>query len=335
MCQTMSCDNSLVMDALKESGTTTDLMELMTCLDVSNCVVKLLDYSRSGASKPGLDPENDLLYIVQELGGVSLEDKLADRDMCDTFTARGSQRIDTTEIKDMFWSLVCITWGLHVCGYVHMDIKPKNIVLFPACDGKPAHWKLIDLDGAIAIEEKIPVNECCFTLVYMPPELAEATCKDKPAKSPKSKKSKSSENVTVSRLMDVWSVAMCVLHAIFATPVLEPWMLEWREETGDDTKFLKWLAKHDSDPIIDGDMKTYISGMDGQMCALLEGMLKKDPKHRFCIARCLADSVFQEHRNQLLHHYGNFLSLDEKTLGDMEDSRRKSQKHKSKSCEVM
>lgn len=64
----------------------------------------------------------------------------------------------------------CITNGLadmHHAGYVHTDVKPKNVVRF-------AHlWKVIDLDSARKIGDPLTLR---FTPHYCPPEMAAKKC---------------------------------------------------------------------------------------------------------------------------------------------------------------
>merc|ERR1712176_1433602 len=85
-------------------------------------------------------------------------------------------------------------------------------------------WKLIDLDGAVHTSNSVPLNKVTFTPHYMPPELARALLEKR-------------EELVTSRLMDVWSVGLCAMEAIFLQPVLAPFYEEWKKETGTDSKF--------------------------------------------------------------------------------------------------
>jgi len=281
-----SCDNELILEELKRSldaEQALNLRQLMSQLDVSRCFVRLLDHSRDELGDPGVDGGSGCLYIIQELGSHSMEEEL------ETRKSRGEEGMAPNELKDLLWALVCITWGLHICGYVHMDIKPMNVVRFKSV-GTAVQWKLIDLDGALPAYQQIPlsVKEVCYTPVFMPPELARAMQNDHEG------------SVSASRLMDVWSVAMCVMQAIFQVPVLEPWYTEWYKETGDGDKFIRWLADYSTEPIISGDLEEHLKSIDPMLCSILADMLKKDPNKRPCIARCLTHECFVQHRKKLL-----------------------------------
>merc|ERR1719401_956739 len=123
-----------------------------------------------------------------------------------------------------------------------MDIKPMNIVRFSPEQGKnnnKPQWKLIDLDGALRTGIEVSVSSVIATPQYMPPELAMA-CTSHTTGTVLD--SSDSRILKLSRLMDVWSVGMCAIEAIFLTPVLDPWYQEWLQETGNDNKFLEWLS---------------------------------------------------------------------------------------------
>ena len=71
---------------------------------------------------------------LMELGQESLESRLE-------AAASSSQRLSVNDLKNVHWSLVSIVCGLHSAGFVHLDIKPSNIVRFGEA------WKLINFDG--------------------------------------------------------------------------------------------------------------------------------------------------------------------------------------------
>mmetsp|Transcript_11254 Transcript_11254/g.30623 ORF Transcript_11254/g.30623 Transcript_11254/m.30623 type:complete len:422 (-) Transcript_11254:133-1398(-) len=290
-------------------------------IDTKCCYVKLLDHSRMASGMPGPDEHEQLLFLVMELGDESLEERLRN------YRDRG-KTLSVEELRELQWALACIVWGLHAVGFVHMDIKPQNIMRFHV-DGHD-QWKLIDLDGAIETGSDRRLEECTFTPEYMPPELAKAWTT--------LRKGGPAATITMSRLMDVWSIGMCSLEAIFLQPVLRPWYDEWRKETGCDSKFYKWLADYDTEPILHGDMHDMIAGIDADMCKLLETMLAKDPDKRSSIAECLTHVWFQpehaklvgclrERRQSLLPNLSHTIS-EKEPVG----SRRSS---KTKMCAVM
>mmetsp|Transcript_20906 Transcript_20906/g.60314 ORF Transcript_20906/g.60314 Transcript_20906/m.60314 type:complete len:429 (+) Transcript_20906:155-1441(+) len=254
-------------------------------LDVRCCFVKLLDYSKTEGGKPGLDPADDVLFLVFELGDESLEETIT------SLSGQGST-LPLKELRKIQWTLVSMVWGLHAAGYVHLDIKPKNVMRFGT--GSSAQWKLIDLDGAVPSGSTQPVRSLTFTPEYMPPELASALLSA--VSSPVGKVA----TIVTSRLMDVWSVGMCMLEVVFLQPVLAPFYKEWNQETGNDMKYFRWLSDMDSEPIISGDMMSHIVAIHPDMADLLADMLNREPRQRCSIGRCLTHKWFDPVREKTM-----------------------------------
>jgi len=259
-------------------------------LDVRDCFVRLLDYSKTDSGEPGLDAEDEVLFLVFELGDESLEDKLL-------ALSEDGETLTIDELRALQWTLVSIVWGLHAAGYVHLDIKPKNVMSFEI-DGRE-QWKLIDLDGAVPSGSKQNLKALTYTPEYMPPELAHACYSASLVTSSSGGRASQLPMLTMSRLMDVWSVGICALEAIFLQPVLRPFYNDWIEETGSDLKFYQWLGDYKSDPIVAEDMKEYIAG------------IHQDPSQRFSIGQCVSHAWFEPVRRTLMSE----LNLDQ-PLGD-------------------
>jgi len=174
-------------------------------------------------------------------------------------------------------------WALHTIGFVHLDVKPENIMLFRGPAGQE-QWKLIDVDGAVPTGSAI-LPTVCFSPMYMSPELARFMLASKANKV-------GAEEEATSRLMDVWSTGMVAIETMFLRPVLEPWYVQWKEDTGSSSQFFKWLADNGNEAIVSGDMHGFIHGIDADLCDLLEGMLSRDPQNRRCMAQCLIHPYF-------------------------------------------
>mmetsp|Transcript_59286 Transcript_59286/g.166929 ORF Transcript_59286/g.166929 Transcript_59286/m.166929 type:complete len:503 (+) Transcript_59286:133-1641(+) len=284
---TVSFKRTLLKDDLEDLGAYSfpSADSLIGHMDFRCCFVEILGFSRDDKGAPGLDEESNSLFVIFELGEESLEDRLQE---CE----KHGRPLAVPELRSLHWALVSIVCGLHSQGFVHGDIKPNNIVRFPPSNGRP-QWKLIDLDSAMKTGSHVHFSELSFTKTYMPPELAESYLKAIVDR-------RSDGRLCLSRLMDIWSVGMCAMEAIFLRPVLGPWYSEWRKETGNDVKFLTWLADKDAEPIISGDMRDALTVIDEDMCDMMEGMLVKDPLDRACIAECLTHRWFEPVRTEIL-----------------------------------
>jgi len=262
-------------------------------MDFTGCFVNILGYSRDSLGAPGMDVESESLFLVYELGQESLQDRLM-RCSSEGRTLRPS------ELRRLQWDLVTIVCGLHSQGFVHLDIKPPNIVRFRRENGE-SRWKLIDLDGAMKTGTTVPLDALSVTKHYMSPELASAYLRaTQRERLSMESPSRASQGLQLSRLMDVWSVGMCALEAIFLTPVLGPWYAEWKKETGNDMKFMMWLADLSAEPIVSGDMQEALATMDPDMCDVLQGMLAKDTADRYSITACLTHQWFEPIRKEIL-----------------------------------
>ncbi|CAE7548948.1 CPK34 [Symbiodinium natans] len=283
--------------------------ELIRKIDFSSCFVSVVSFSKDEHDNPGLDSESESLFIVFELGGESLEDRLVRY-------AEEGRKLSADEHRSLQWALVSIVFGLHTLGYVHLDIKPANIVSFDVGDRKE-QWKLIDLDGALCSGKPTLLKDCVTTLQYTSPELAgtflsmQVCAHDKFGRPRRGKEDPDNQLIKLSRLMDVWSVGMCAMEAIFLVPILMPWYDEWLSETGTEEKFLKWLADYYTEPIITGDLQAALQEIDKDMCSFLEGMLQKDPAKRFSIIECINHTWFQKIRHSHLEDLAGILERSE------------------------
>jgi len=324
-------NDSIMREVARSLGDVCDdhtFYELVACMDIRRCFAQLLDYSKDEDLEPGVEPGTGELWIVQELGSESLEQEIERR-------SETGDQMTAPALLDLAWSLLCITWGLHMCGFVHMDIKPMNIVRVAGqgegdeADETQVAWKLIDLDGAMPAHSPVGMDsdKVCFTPVFMPPELARMM-------------SGNTETIQASRLMDVWSVGMCIMQAIFGVPVLEPWFQEWADETGGNAKFFEWLGDYDTEPIVHGDMEKHLRSISPGLNTILKNMLRKDPEQRFCSARCLMHPTFRQHRRKLLRADSAIQEWMEvrKSLPEVRDYFGEAdgkQAHRSKACSVM
>lgn len=269
ICQTAAIEKNWTTD---ENGLAVHPDSPLNKIDTVCCFVRLLAHSEQ-SNMPGLDMESEKLWLAFEMGTQSLEERLEEH------AAQGTM-LPAEELRQVQWSLVSMVCGLHAAGYVHMDLKPANIVRF----GKI--WKLIDFDGAVKTGTVISLKEMCISPCYMPPEIAKMLIDER-------------KEMQVSRLMDVWSIGLCAMEAIFMQPVMRPWYTEWFEETGSERKYLEWLSDFEAKPdLFADDMTEAMRQIDPDMSELLQGMLTKDPNKRMDIAQCLIHPWFSDIRSR-------------------------------------
>jgi len=262
-------------------------------VDLRRCFAELISHSVDKDGKPGPDAITGSLFIVTDIGEENLADRLAER-------ADDDRSFEMEELRELHWSLVTIVCGLHAAGFVHLDIKPLNIMRFGP-QGSPFPWRLIDFDGCVRTQTVVPSEKVLVTPWYMAPEIAEMQVRrykqrdDNPKEDPQ---------ITVSRLMDVWSVGMCALEAVFLQPVLKPFFDEWNDtkrassDLNGCSKFFDWLQDCQK-PVMDADMCEAIGSMDKDLAMMLQGMLSKDPSKRNSISECLLAKWFEPVRHRL------------------------------------
>lgn len=265
---------TLADEALRNvAGDDSDARKTVETMELKECFLELLDYSKDALGRPAMDSSSELYFMVTELGEISLADFLSSR-------ADSGESLSVEELRQLHWNLISIVCGLHAAGFVHMDIKPCNIMRVNGM------WKLIDFDGAIKTHTCADLTQVMVTPTYAAPEVARKLL------------SAGARTMDVSRLMDVWSLGMCALECIFLQPILEGWYVEWEKECGDDTKFLKWLSDYEK-PVMEGEMTDAMREIDPDMSDLLLMMLTKDPAHRSNIADCICHKWFHPIRERL------------------------------------
>lgn len=123
--------------------------------------MQLLDYSKDAFGQPGWDTVDDELYVVTELAQYSLKDYISKQKRKSTPPSKETVRIITEAV-------VLAMAGLHSKGFVHLDMKPENLMMF---DGQ---LKLIDVDGCIEIGTPISPTDSSisFSPCYCAPEFA-------------------------------------------------------------------------------------------------------------------------------------------------------------------
>merc|ERR1712107_244201 len=135
---------------------------LLANVSPSNLFVKLLDYSKDSHGNPGPDSFDGKCYVVTEIARRTVHSLIKKHRKQGTTLSESVKR-------QMVKSLVLVVAGMHAKGYVHLDLKPENVMQFE--DGR---WKIIDVDGCARVGTTVSKNNqtMSFTPDFCSPELA-------------------------------------------------------------------------------------------------------------------------------------------------------------------
>jgi len=267
----------------------------ITNMSFRSCFVEIICFSHDKDWNPAVDPESNLLFIVMEMGEMSLRER-----MNECIHTKSSLTI--TEIQSVHWALVSLVCGLHSEGYMHLDVKPSTLFRFTVGQtksGKPKHlWKLIDLDGVVRSGAQMRLVDLPYAADYAPPELAQCYLRSQ----------REGGKIKVERKMNVWSAGMCALEAVSLMPVLSvkySWYQKWKQTKGGNTNFMAALAGEKSnlgiEKIIPQDLLEGMRFVNPDMAHLVETMLVKEPKHRHSIGQCLLHKWFEPKRKAVFN----------------------------------
>lgn len=242
----------------------------------SELFVQLLDYSTGSDSRPGRDIYDGRLYIVMELAEQSLKEHLDLR--------RGREQLPVDIVRGMSRVIVRIAAGLHVKGFVHLDLKPENIVF---CGSR---LKLIDVDGCTRIGERLSVHDSSisFSPVYCAPEWARFVID--PDQKP----------LCVDPGLDVWSVGMTLCDLVLPEPCLKSAYVSKTSRHG----FYAWLGAMKQAPL-----PISVRSFDPEFIDLLTScMLLGNQAHRRSLAQCLSHPFFRASSQQSVvqHDKGSY-----------------------------
>jgi serine/threonine protein kinase len=160
--------------------------------------MKLIDYSKDSKGEPGLDTTDNTMYVVTELAQYSLKDYLA--------SLREKKNTLTDEKMKKFCKAILVAMaGLHAKGFVHIDMKPENMMMF---SGK---LKVIDVDGCVKMNSKINIQDSSisFSPCYCAPEWARFLI------------SESESSIQALPGLDVWSVGMTLCELVTYDAILK------------------------------------------------------------------------------------------------------------------
>mmetsp|Transcript_146296 Transcript_146296/g.207459 ORF Transcript_146296/g.207459 Transcript_146296/m.207459 type:complete len:406 (+) Transcript_146296:97-1314(+) len=236
--------------------------------------VNLLDYSRNQAGTPG--PEKDgKFYMILELGHESLDMWL-----------RTTGFIRMANFIEIARSLLAALEFLHGLGFVHLDVKPDNIMRFGSL------WKLIDLGSCLYVGDVVPLDG--FTPLYCSPELAEAALEESeanpgPLRWP----------LRARPAMDLWAAGVVLLDVLvqgccFAETKASLDLVDLFADATPFEGWYRWLAS--TEPI---DLRCLVAETPGaallnaELCNLLDGLLQKEQDSRPSAASVLRHPLLE------------------------------------------
>jgi len=264
----------------------------------SDLFVELVDFSRQGDSEPcpsehmrlqskaripSRYPEHQAeaaadgqCYLVLELAIETLQQYLA-RVKASKATLPG------TKAQRIFREICEVVAALHSRGFVHVDLKPENLMRFPS-----GRFKLIDMDGMQECGSSVPVSDLIVTSKYCAPEVAVANLKDN--------ETDDHVLIRISRLLDVFSLGLIGLELFAGSHPLEDiWRRVRDADPDDDEGFLQHL----SSPGLEVPISPTVRDISVALEDLLRSMLRA--QHRASMPEVIANPFFREILEPLPH----------------------------------
>merc|ERR1712110_357479 len=125
--------------------------------------------------------------------------------------------------------------GLHAKGFVHLDIKPENLMIFGG------QLKLIDVDGCVRIGTHISLDDSsiCFSPCYCAPEWAKAV------------RTQEEDDIIACPGLDAWSVGCTICELVTLEAILRPKFQQFykRDQLRGKKQFMDWLASLQKAPV--------------------------------------------------------------------------------------
>lgn len=243
--------------------------EELASTDPASLFLKLLDFSKDSNGEPAPDPVDGRMYIVTELAQFTLKDMLRQRN-------HRNAPLSAESVGNIARDVVLAVAWLHAKGYVHLDIKPENVMM---CGGR---WKLIDMDGCARAgsEIKLSDNTVSFSPCYCAPEFARGVIKG--------------GSMKVKPSMDAWSVGMTIAELVNLCPLLRAKYQEISDAQPPkegSISFLKWLGGVQFMPL----PKRPVWSEDSLFKVLLSTwLLVPNPERRKTLAQSLTAPFFQQ-----------------------------------------
>jgi len=239
--------------------------EALATAKPSELFLQLIDYSKDADGNPGPDPDDNVTYVVTELGQYTLKDHLKRQRV-------RRRALPEDEVRATVRAVVLVVAGLHAKGLVHLDLKPENLMMFHG------RWKLIDVDGCMRVGSTVSVNDSTvsYSPCYCAPEWSNFLTNRK------------QKDIDVVTALDVWSVGMTLCELLNLDVVLKPrfasFLATGQSRTTAETMFAQWLGRRQNivlpKPVLDFD--------ENFSQLVLEWLLVCDQSQRRTLAQCLS-----------------------------------------------
>mmetsp|Transcript_63454 Transcript_63454/g.147868 ORF Transcript_63454/g.147868 Transcript_63454/m.147868 type:complete len:647 (-) Transcript_63454:139-2079(-) len=253
-----------------------DELESLTPDRVFMC---LLDHSKDAAGDPGPDKSDGTMYVVTELADYSLKDWLAS-------CREKKKKLDKELVRNVAKAIVIAVAGLHAKGFVHIDMKPENLMMFGG------RLKVIDVDGCVKRGSKISIQDpsISFSPCYCAPEWARFLISEK------------SDKIFADPALDAWSVGMTLAELVTFDAVLKPTYAQFLRNAQSHREasflFMEWLGNSSR-----VSLPKAVKQNHEELYELIQEWLLVGYEKRKTLAQCLSHKYLQA---------GNFVLDDDK-----------------------
>lgn len=241
----------------------------------SKIFMRLLDYSKDASGHPAPDAKDGIMYVVTELASYSMKDYIR--------TRRDQKKpLAKHAIKAVAKSMLLATAGLHAKGFIHLDLKPENLMIFNGA------LKVIDVDGCVKQGTKISVDDSSlsFSPCYCAPEWARFLIDDS-----------DDPRIEAVPALDAWSIGITIAELVTLDAVFKPtyasFMGKGRSNREAGFLFMEWLGG-----LKVGALPSAVARVDPELASFLqEWLLIGNASVRRTCAECL-DSPYAKAKSK-------------------------------------
>jgi len=232
--------------------------------------MQMIDYSTDENGEPGPDARDGTMYMVTELAQYSLKEYLK-------VQRSRNQAFSRKAVKRSARAILLATAGLHAKGFVHLDLKPENMMMF---NGR---LKLIDVDGCVEIGSEVSLhdNSTSFSPCYCAPEWARFLL------------GSSGSTMTANPGLDSWSIGLTICELVTLGAVMRPIYGRFRQraQSGNEASllFMNWLGGLESEAPVPVSVEFFDAGL---WELLHQGLLVCDADRRLSPVQCLSMPYF-------------------------------------------